>query len=515
VLGIALFFVALLAGVATVSFLALGRLTSTDIAQLVLTIFGGVPLFLTGFYFTMGLLWELNASSEAESTDAINWLPISPAEYVLASSLSTSYTYSPVLMASFGFTIPIAIFSQNLIAFLLLVPLAFVASMTGSVGVEILRATLSRASNAFNRVGGRPFIVLRILAIMLILIFTQLLFSGFLISRIIGSVTSGTLAGFFIPVLWPTLALTRAIESDLFGSGIFMGLSLGFFALLAWLALYLKARYWVVPAAAVHFSNRGAISGPSRFGSYGFDQVSLALLRREIRSATRRKEVIRLIVVPVIIPVLIGFPLIFSPTPPSTSAGSTGLLSIILGGPFLFGVGLGALFLGMTAMGQEGKTVWMLSSLPITAPIVVRSKILFTSMVSSVGLFLAAIVSVIGLKLPVYSLFAFLGVGVCVILAEAGLGMAVGSRFADFSEGPRPRFVTITGSIIGSILGMIAMVAMIVPVATALVLSFLRGVSVPLSLALTLSGLIGLLISWTGYKLSIGPVANILAELPN
>jgi hypothetical protein len=136
-------------------------------------------------------------------------------------------------------------------------------------------------------------------------------------------------------------------------------------------------------------------------------------------------------------------------------------------------------------------------------------------MVSSIGLFLAAVVSVIGLKLPLYSLFAFLGVGICVILAEAGLGMAVGSRFADFSEGPRPRFVTITGSIIGSILGMIAMVAMIVPVATALVLSFLRGVSVPLSLALTLSGLIGLLISWTGYKLSIGPVANILAELPN
>src|SRR2546428_13121207 len=73
VLGIVLFFIALLAGIATIAFLSLGRLTSSDIAQLVLTIFGGVPLFLTGFYFTMGLLWELNASSEAESTDAINW----------------------------------------------------------------------------------------------------------------------------------------------------------------------------------------------------------------------------------------------------------------------------------------------------------------------------------------------------------------------------------------------------------------------------------------------------------
>src|SRR5712692_2019087 len=214
-IGLALFFVALLAGIATVSFLTLGTRTSgisqSDISQLVLTIFGGIPLFLTGFYFTMGLLWELNASAEAESADVVNWLPISPGEYVAASSLSTSYTYSPVLMIAYGFTIPIAIFSSNILALLMLVPLGLLSSMIGSTAVEILRSGLSRASNAFNRVGGRPFIVLRILGIMLILVFTQLLFNGFLISRIIGSVVSDNTLGALVPILWPSLSLAKPV----------------------------------------------------------------------------------------------------------------------------------------------------------------------------------------------------------------------------------------------------------------------------------------------------------------
>ena len=518
-IGTALFFIALLAGFATVSFLEIGRgasgvLTQTEIDQLALTIFAGIPLFLTGFYFTMGLLWELNASAEAESTDAINWLPISPGEYVVASSLSTSYTYSPALMIAVGFTLPIAIFTSNVLAFLLLVPLALLSSMIGSVGVEILRASLSRASSAFNRVGGRPFIILRMLGIVLILVFFQLLFSGYFISRIIGSVQSGINLGALIPILWPTLTITRIFNSDVIGSAFFFGLSALFFVVLGWVALALKARYWVVPPAAVHFSGGGAISGPSRFSRYGVSQLTLALLRREVKSATRRKEVIRLTVVPIIIPVLIGFPLILSPSPPSTGGQPSNLLSIFLGAPFLFGVGLGALFLGMTGIGQEGGSIWTLSILPLNPRVLVQSKILFTTLISSIGLIVAAVVTVAGLKLPISNLPPFIGLGLSVIIAEASLGMAIGSRFADFSEGPRPRFVTITGSILGSVIGMLAMAAMIAPVGIALVLAFLAGRTVSLPLPLTISGLIGVLIAWIAYKMSINPVGRILEELP-
>ncbi len=172
------------------------------------------------------------------------------------------------------------------------------------------------------------------------------------------------------------------------------------------------------------------------------------------------------------------------------------------------------MFLGMTEMGQEGKSIWALSALPVSARMLVRTKILFTSIVSSIGLILAGVVTVLGLKLPLYSLATFLGLGLITILAEASVGMAVGSKFADFSEGPRPRFVSITGSIIGSVLGLVAMVIMVAPVGIALVLAFLSRGSPALPLALPASGVLGLLIAWIGYKFSIKPVALILRELP-
>src|SRR5947199_6244079 len=177
-------------GTATVSFLRGAGASSADIGQIVETLFGGIPIFLIGFFFTMGLLCELNADSASESADSINWLPVSPSEYIFASTLSTSYTYSPLVLVTVGYSLPIGILTGNTAAFLVLLVASVVAAFIGSVTVEILRSLLARASTAFNKVGGRSMIVLRILGVLLMLLFTQTLFSGFLIIRIINSVIS-------------------------------------------------------------------------------------------------------------------------------------------------------------------------------------------------------------------------------------------------------------------------------------------------------------------------------------
>src|SRR2546428_435887 len=339
-IGIVLFVAGLFFGYETTVFLSFGGapLTGPVAHQLVVTIFGGIPLFLIGFYFTMGLLWEVNASTEAESTDAINWLPITPSEYVAASALSTSYTYSPLLMVAFGYSLPIGILTGNL---------------TG-----------------------------------------------------------------------------------------FLALSVALFLLLSYTALSFRAKYWAVTPAAIHFAGAGSVSGPSRLGYLGLSSPSIAMLKREIRSATRRKEVIRLMAIPIIMPIMISFPAIFSPAPSSTS-GPAQIDPIFLVIPFLFGIGLGSLFLGMTSIGQEGRRLWNISTLPVSASMLVKSKLLFTSLVSSIGLGLGAIVSALLLHASILVILGFLGLGLVVILAEASLGIAIGPRFPDFSDGPRPRFVTV------------------------------------------------------------------------
>ncbi len=515
-IGIVLFVAALLFGYLTTVFLSSGGapLTGSVAHQLVVTIFGGVPLFLVGFYFTMGLLWEVNASTEAESTDAINWLPITPGEYVAASALSTGYTYSPLLMVAFGYALPIGILTGNLTGFLVLVPIALLSTSVGSVSVEILRSALASASTAFNKLGGRITVIMRILGIILILLVTQLLFSGVFLIQIISSLVGTAAAASFVPVFWPTLAITKLLQSDFLGSAGFLGLSIALFLLLSYIALSLRAKYWAVTPGAIHFAGAGSVSGPSWLGYLGLSSPAIAMLKREIRSATRRKEVVRLMAIPIIMPIMISFPAIFSPAPSSTS-GPAQIDPIFLIIPFLFGIGLGSLFLGMTSIGQEGRRLWNISALPVSANMLVKSKLLFTFLVSSIGLGLGAVVSALLLHASIFVILGFLGLGFVVILAEASLGIAIGSRFPDFSDGPRPRFVTVVGSIIGAVLGIIEMATMALPLILSFILRTFLSILLPLQFVLALSGAVAGLLAWIAYSMSIKPVDSILSELPN
>ncbi len=501
-------------GTATVSFLRGAGASPADIGQIVETIFGGIPIFLIGFFFTMGLLWELNASSESESADSINWLPISPSEYVFASTLSTTYTYSPLVLVTVGYSLPIGILTGNVSAFLVLVIASVVAAFIGSVTVEILRSLLARASTAFNKIGGRLMILLRILGIVLILLFTQTLFSGFLIIRIINSVSSANAATVLVPLLWPTLSITSILRSNFLSSVYFLLLSLGFLAVLASSALALRSKFWVSTPPSFHFSSTGTISGVSRLRKIGVSVVSLALVRREIRSATRRKEVVRLMAIPIILPVMISFPALFSPAP--TTSVASGLISpLFLAVPLLFGVGLGTLFLGMTSIGQEGKRLWNLSSLPLEAGAVVTSKILFTSLISTIGLVLGLGLTVLFFQVSILDALTFIAVGITLVLGEASLGVAIGSRYPDFSDGPRPRFVTIIGSIIGAFLGVMMMLLMSLPLLFLLLARVFLLLPFSLQLSFLLGGMLGLIFARISYSVSIRSVEGILRELPN
>ncbi len=159
--------------------------------------------------------------------------------------------------------------------------------------------------------------------------------------------------------------------------------------------------------------------------------------------------------------------------------------------------------------------MWNISTLPVSARMLVKSKLLFTSIVSSIGLCLGAAVSALLLHASIFVVLGFLGLGVIVILAEASLGIAVGSRFPDFSEGPRPRFVTVVGSIIGAVLGIVEMAIMSLPLILSFILRTFLAILLPLQFVLALSGAVGGLLAWIAYDLSIKPIESILSELPN
>jgi hypothetical protein len=169
----------------------------------------------------------------------------------------------------------------------------------------------------------------------------------------------------------------------------------------------------------------------------------------------------------------------------------------------------------MTSIGQEGRRLWNISTLPVSAKMLVKSKLLFTSLVSSIGLGLGAVVSAFLLHASIFVVLGFLGLGIIVILAEASLGIAIGSRFPDFSDGPRPRFVTVVGSIIGAVLGLVEMAIMALPLILSFILRTFLAIFMPLQFVLALSGAVGGLLTWITYVFSVKPVDSILSELPN
>jgi hypothetical protein len=105
------------------------------------------------------------------------------------------------------------------------------------------------------------------------------------------------------------------------------------------------------------------------------------------------------------------------------------------------------------------------------------------------------------------------------VLAETGIGTAVGARYADFSEGPRPRFVSMKGSILGSVLG-ITLISILGFAFVGMLLLMVR-LGMPLySYSVTImpflfAAIVALLFSRIGYRFSIGPLEKILAEIPN
>jgi len=212
--------------------------------------------------------------------------------------------------------------------------------------------------------------------------------------------------------------------------------------------------------------------------------------------------------------VMISFPAIFSPAP--TTSGQSSLISpLFLAVPLLFGVGLGTLFLGMTSIGQEGKRLWNLSSLPLEADSIVTSKILFTSLIATIGLVLGLGLTVFFFQISIIDALTFIAVGIALVLAEASLGVAIGSRYPDFSDGPRPRFVTIIGSIIGAFLGVVMMLLMSLPLLFLLVARVFLLLPFSLQLSFFLGGMIGLIFARISYSVSIRSVNGILRELPN
>jgi len=167
----------------------------------------GVPVGIASAVILFGVLYEISQPIQSMNTDIVNWLPISPTEYVAASTLSECYIYSFMLNLVLGLLLGPALILGMAPAWVAAALMATIALAIGSCVVEVLDTITNRISSSFYKKSGRSGIFFRLALTIIMLVFVQLLFSGQIIGYLLQSVVQTVRIAWFVPVVWPSVAV--------------------------------------------------------------------------------------------------------------------------------------------------------------------------------------------------------------------------------------------------------------------------------------------------------------------
>jgi hypothetical protein len=500
--------VAMLAVPALLGYVLLSGVLPIEVENAVREIEGealsGTPTLLAFSVILFGILSEISQPMQSMSTDLVNWLPISPGEYVAGSTISLSYTYSFMLSLLLGVSLGPAVLFNMVPVWGVTAVMSVLSLFTGASVVELLRALTNRISSSFYKRSGRSGIFVRLVLTIIVLVFFQLLFSG----RIIVYVLQGTMqtirAGWFVPVIWPSLAVISGSQGDVLTSTTFGILTLGFFVLLFLVAVRFRALYWVPVPVSIRLTNQayGPITATRVFP--GFSVAESAIFRKDIRSLIRRREMARLLAIPFVLAISLGVSLF----PISGTSVPEGGGFYVLVPVYVMPVAIFCSIMSMTSIGQEGNAVWNLYVAPLTPRQLLKVKLVTPVLFGLVFGVAMLLFLELFLKIALANFLLLLGLSVPVVLGESAIGLYFAAKFADFRDVIRTRFVSVWGSLFGTFISLLLVAA----TASPLVISIaLQGSAANEYVALSFAiGLIAFLVSW---RLAERQIAKLLREI--
>jgi hypothetical protein len=459
-----------------------------------------IPLFAVATVLVAGVMFELTATAKFSGSDAVNWLPVTPGEYVLASSCAIAYTYSPALAFVLG---PVAALSLDvglggsvvLVAFL-----GVVGLLEGAFLVEMVRSATQRAGSSGGR-RGRLSLIVRAAALLLLVLALQLAFNPvFLLDSLNGLNALGTLSA-FLPVFWSTHALSLWLAGDGALALVFVAAQLVFAALLLLIAAELRIRYWVVATPEFSFDALEYAAPHPFFSALGLSRAESAIVAKDFHGLTRRREMLPMLVVPLVIFIVIL--LENASTTGKSLPQPWGVVFVGWAGAFL------ALLLATTSVGQERRALQTLYAAPVTGRSVFRAK---SASVLLPALFVTVILSLVGsaiFGLPPLSAAAMVLVGCGAAVAAGYWGLVFAARYSDFQERPRPQYLRPSAMLAATFSGMVILFAILVAGAVAIASagpSAVGGAVACVSLAAGFSAI--------GWYLSRAGFDRLLRELP-
>ncbi len=481
-------------------------------SSLAIQVMVDLPIFLMFLVMLSGLLWELSYSFNFTSTDMINHLPITASEYVLASSASLVFSYSIYVAVGLGGALGLALQIGLIQAWFLTVLMSLVGVLIGAFGLEAVRAFTNRASSLLYKRSGRAVMILRLVVLIVVFVFFQLIFNPTIMLSLLGTVAGGVKGAAYFPLVWPSLTVANYLEDNLTLASLF-GLLTFLLAGSFFLACArLRQTYWAPMPVSVKLSTAAYTPGIGFLSRLGLNPTESAIIRKDLRSLSRRREMARFLAIPILIVASLLIPSLMSTTS-ETPASSVGIMFWFF--PLIFGVTIFALFTSMISVGQEGSAVWNLCSSPLSPKEFVRAKVTANIVLSlPIALIFWLGITLLG-HTSLRSSLAILFALVALVPVESFVGLALGAKYPDFTETIRSRFIRLTGMLTGMPLGL-AIAGIILAPYGLYVLFKLKWLdnNTYFVAACSASLILTALISVLAYRACVSSTKKLLASLP-
>ncbi len=522
------FFTYLEYGVAVAIGLAVGVLIGyfynsafpADIQSQFITVFANFQVSLPTLILVVTLVFTMMQQFQRSGTSFKNqapyWLPVTWQEHTTASIFSDVLGIPLIAIAAIApAIIAIAAFTGQL-------PLAIGASVamcaaafTAGATTEVFRILQVRFTGAVYKSSGKAAIWVRFASTLVFFVLFYIVYSyviyGTGISNALQAVASVQSAAWFVPFVWVGVTLSYFASGMFIYGAVFLILSLLFILGLFYLCVSLNTRFGLYEPPAITVSSGVYAPKTGVLGKLGFAPVESALLRKDLKAFTRRRELISAFILPIVVIIIP----IFSSFNTSTSSSSSAFPTQF-GFAFtsLFPAAVMAMMLGNFMTGEEGQSIWRIYFSPISAKNYVKSKYAFMLFFAIIILPITSIVGFFIYHPALGTMFTLIAESVFVVFAVGALSLANGIKGADFNEVPRPRMIRAEWSIINLLTCGAAGLAVLAPLIPN-VITDVTGIQftfLALYQAVIISGVIAAVLTVIFYQVALSNAKELLTK---
>jgi hypothetical protein len=289
--------------------------------------------------------------------------------------------------------------------------------------------------------------------------------------------------------------------------------SLLFILVLFYVAVKLNVRFGLYEPPAITVS-RGVYAPKVGFlGKLGFSSLEAAVMKKDFKAFTRRRELMYVFIIPVIfilVPLMQYFGIYGAPVGPEPSRFLLALLLLAPGAMM-------AVMMGTMIIGEEGQSVWLFFSSPITARSLIKCKYAFVIILSCIVTLVCGVVGILVAHPTPHIAIALLIESVLLIFALGAVSLGAGIKGADFTEAPRPRMVRPLTAFIYTLLCLVLALAVFSPlllyaVAMGYIPLPIFMPRIDLYVAVSISAVIAIIITFVFYRIALKNAKEFLIK---